>query len=521
MKSVVSDFWEEHCIECGAPACYGTCEKYQAGPGGLCKRIDDGRFLPWGKLELYWQGRLTDPWKKKLIGGLVAILRPMLMGLGKGFLYRGIRRHVTALVGRKAKPRVWKIECATEKNEALMATISNLQKEDLFIKRLDLKVGTNAFKIDLPDLPTGVFFKLSSVTGTAGRVVFKTNEIGVPEDYGTRAEFVKCVVWDLDNTLWRGILANDGAEGVALREEVIGVIKALDERGIVSSICSKNEYKDAWAKLESLGIAEYFVFPRINWNPKSENIKKIAKDINIGLNTLAFIDDSAHERGEVGENLPMVRVFDERNVKKLLDLREFNPPTSSESGNRRLSYLAEMKRRQDEEDDSGNHEDFIRKCRIKLTCLKIEEEATRKRCWELVNRTNQLTLAAHRYTEEEFAALVVKSDCRAIKCEDKYGDYGIVGFIAVEGERVREFVMSCRVAKKYCEQSVLFAFAREMKNSGSKTLSAEVVSTGRNIALIEAFDAMPFEKKTKGAKIEYRLDLEKDISGIYCNETRI
>jgi HAD superfamily phosphatase (TIGR01681 family) len=106
---------------------------------------------------------------------------------------------------------------------------------------------------------------------------------------------VKCVAWDLDNTLWSGILVEDGPERIRLRPEVLAVIQELDQRGIIHTIVSKNTHEQAWAVLQALGLADYFVFPAINWGSKSANLRQVAKRINIGLDSFAFVDDTPFE----------------------------------------------------------------------------------------------------------------------------------------------------------------------------------------------------------------------------------
>lgn len=100
---------------------------------------------------------------------------------------------------------------------------------------------------------------------------------------------IKCVVWDLDNTLWDGILLEDSS--VTLREDALSALQTLDERGILLSIASRNDHDAAMAKLTELGIQEYFLYPEINWNAKSSSIENIARNLNIGLDTFAFVDD--------------------------------------------------------------------------------------------------------------------------------------------------------------------------------------------------------------------------------------
>ena len=103
---------------------------------------------------------------------------------------------------------------------------------------------------------------------------------------GKKETKIKCVIWDLDNTIWNGVLIEDSS--VILRDRIKGIIEVLDQRGILQSIASKNDYDLAMAKLRELGLDEYFIYPQINWGPKSISIKEIAKSINIGMDTISF-----------------------------------------------------------------------------------------------------------------------------------------------------------------------------------------------------------------------------------------
>ena len=547
MKYYAIDFWEEHCVECGAPACYKTCEKFSKAPGGICRRFRNGiegakscdensafmvDFLPWGKLEMYWQGRMASHRAVSIARHVSRFLEPLFVRLISSRFFRAIRRRITSKIGRiDVMPSKWCITCRAEKPTELLLCVADSQNQEVLVRRLGVIAGVNSFVIELPQIAPPSYFRISSINGTDGNIVFTQCEVIFESSLTEKislepAQYVKCVAWDLDNTLWDGIAAEVGESGIKIRENVLRVIKQLDGRGILNTVCSKNDYSYAWKILERAGISEYFVFPRINWNPKSENLKRIAKDINIGLNTFAFVDDSFHERGEVKENLPCVRVFSESDVENLLNLPFFNPPVSTESAGRRQSYLLEMARRRDEDAHEGSHEDFLKRCAIEISCLECADDAVLKRSWELVNRTNQLTLAAHRYSEEDFRLLVHNSDAYALKCKDKYGDYGIVGFISfaedAKAVKVREFVMSCRVAKKLCEQSVLLHFADRWKAQGKCSMLAEVVETGRNGALVSAFDAMPFKKSVDQGKLLYELNLcADDWHNIYTNKVEM
>ena len=109
------------------------------------------------------------------------------------------------------------------------------------------------------------------------------------------AEKVKCVAWDLDNTLWKGVIGDDGKEGVQVIPEALELIRKLDQRGIIQTVVSKNEHATAWEKIVELELDKYFLYPAINWDPKSANISRIAKELNININSFSLLDDSVFE----------------------------------------------------------------------------------------------------------------------------------------------------------------------------------------------------------------------------------
>ena len=135
---------------------------------------------------------------------------------------------------------------------------------------------------------------------------------------------IKCVVWDLDNTVWDGILLEDAE--VQLRPHVVHILKTLDERGILYSIASRNDHDSAMHKLEELGIDEYFLYPQINWGSKAASIAQIAKDINIGLDAIAFVDDQPFEREEVAFSHADVLCVDSALLEDFLDRPRVQPP---------------------------------------------------------------------------------------------------------------------------------------------------------------------------------------------------
>lgn len=148
---------------------------------------------------------------------------------------------------------------------------------------------------------------------------------------------IKCVVWDLDDTLWDGVLMEH--DPCLLKRGVVDTIKELDDRGILQSIASKNEESSATEKLKLYGLSDYFLYPMINFDSKSSSIKKIATLLNIGTDAIAFIDDQPFERDEVSFSLPEVLCIDSDYIHELLEMPEMNPRfiTDDSSKRRHLS----------------------------------------------------------------------------------------------------------------------------------------------------------------------------------------
>lgn len=199
---------------------------------------------------------------------------------------------------------------------------------------------------------------------------------------------VKCVVWDLDNTVWNGVLLED--KEVSLRQGIREIIEALDQRGILQSIASKNEHNKAMEKLKELGIDEYFIYPQINWNSKSSSMKVLAKSINIGLDTFAFIDDQPFELEEVKFSIPEVLCIDSADLSSLLSMQEMNPRFITEDSTiRRKMYQSDIQRNIAEENYTGTQEEFLA-CLDMSFAIAPVGEGDLQRAEELTVRTHQL-----------------------------------------------------------------------------------------------------------------------------------
>jgi len=298
-----------------------------------------------------------------------------------------------------------------------------------------------------------------------------------------KKQSIKCVVWDLDNTLWDGVLLED--DQVSLRTDVVDIIKTLDSRGILNSIASKNEHAAAAKKLEQFGLSAYFLYPQINWNSKAASISEIAKSINVGLDTLAFVDDQAFEREEVGFSLPQVLCIDANNVSTLLDMPEMKPRFITEdSTRRRQMYFSDIARNQAEKEFIGPSEEFLATLEMVFTISSAREEDLR-RAEELTVRTHQLNTTGYTYSYEELNEFR-QSDTHKLliaELDDKYGTYGKIGLTLLECHAdvwmIKLLLMSCRVMSRGVGTIMINHIMNLAKSAGVR-LRAEFVANDRN-----------------------------------------
>ena len=325
---------------------------------------------------------------------------------------------------------------------------------------------------------------------------------------------IKCVVWDLDNTLWQGVLLEN--DEISLREGVTDIIKTLDSRGILQSIASKNHYDDAMAKLKEFGLDDYFIYPQIHWNAKASSIEAIAKSINIGIDTLAFIDDQAFERDEVQFSHPEVLCIDANELDKLLALSELNPRFITEdSSKRRLMYQSDIKRQQIEDYFVGPKDQFLASLNMVFTLSPAREEDLR-RAEELTVRTHQLNTTGYTYSYEELNAFRQSERYLLLIAglDDKYGTYGKIGLCLIECDSevwtIKLLLMSCRVMSRGVG-TVMINHLRNEARKNDVRLQAELISNDRNRMMYMTYKFAHFKEKEKEGEL---LILENDLSQI-------
>jgi FkbH-like protein len=325
---------------------------------------------------------------------------------------------------------------------------------------------------------------------------------------------IKCVVWDLDNTLWDGVLLED--ERVTLRAGVADIIRELDSRGILQSIASKNEYTVATAKLKELGLHDYFLYPQINWNSKAAALGNIAAAINIGLDAIAFIDDQPFERDEVNHSLPAVWCLDAVELDGLLDRPEMMPRFITEDSKlRRLMYMSDIKRNQAEEKYIGPPEEFLASLGMRFTISAAREEDL-KRAEELTVRTNQLNTTGYSYSYEQLREFVESKRHLLLTAslEDRYGSYGKIGLALVECNQeawvIKLLLMSCRVMSRGVGR-IMISHLQLLAKSRQRRLFAEFVSTDRNRMMYITYKFAGFREWKKTGEV---MVLENDLKQI-------
>ena len=275
--------------------------------------------------------------------------------------------------------------------------------------------------------------------------------------------------------------------------------------------------REALAQIEEFSLRDYFLYPAINWGQKSENLKEIAEQLNLGVNSFAFVDDNVREREEVIHALPMVRVFADTEIGDLLCKEEFDVPITETSKKRRLLYLEDAKRNTLKATYSDNYDDFLRSLEMVLTVERISDK-NRERCYELLSRSNQLNLSTNRYTEEEYDALLNNPSniCLAFRVADKFGDYGIVSFMSLHIEgmmaRIMDLVISCRIAKKKVENAIVRSLKPLLVEKGVVSIEAQLIVTKKNSPLVSVFKDLPFDIIDESPElIHYQLKNVEDI----------
>lgn len=294
---------------------------------------------------------------------------------------------------------------------------------------------------------------------------------------------VKCVVWDLDNTLWKGTLLED--REVVLSDQAHSTLVELDARGILHAVSSKNDYDLAWARLEALGIAEYFVLAKIGWEPKSTSVREIADRMNFTHDTIAFVDDQPAELAEVAFHLPQVRCYPAERIPELTTLPEYTPSVVTvDSRRRRQMYQANLRRESAEAAFTGPSEEFLRSLNLVMRIRRASEEDL-TRVEELTLRTSQMNATGVHYSDADLRALLddPRYEVLTVTMKDRFGPHGAIGVVLLERGpalwHLKLLATSCRVVSFGAGAAILNWLVGEAAAAGVH-LAADFRPTSRN-----------------------------------------
>ena len=332
----------------------------------------------------------------------------------------------------------------------------------------------------------------------------------------------KCLVLDLDNTLWGGIVGEDGLDGIQLSPEGIGrayvefqrAILALHERGTILAINSRNNYDDAMEAIRQhphMVLAErHFASAQINWSDKASNMRRIAEELNIGLDSLVFLDDSPQERLLVRNQLPEVQTVEMPGdptlyadvLARLNNLDQLY--LTDEDRSRGAMYAAQRSRRelQSGSSDLGAYLDSLE---MKLV-IRLADTGDLERVHQLIQRTNQFNLTTRRHPRADVEAMATAADWRiyVLRVSDIFGELGLTGVIiariAGEAWELDTFLMSCRIMGRTIETEFLNQVAGDAREVGARILSGEFIPTPKNKPAARVYADHGFIEVGRGAE---------------------
>jgi FkbH-like protein len=274
-------------------------------------------------------------------------------------------------------------------------------------------------------------------------------------------------------------------------------VTELDRRGILQSIASKNNRDDAMAALEKFGLADYFLHPQIHWQPKSSSMAAIAQSLNIGIDTLMFVDDQEFERQEVASVWPQVRAVDARDVRGIPARPECQVPVTDESRLRRSMYRQQEQRAVLQQAHNGDYISFLKESGIQVEWARLQE-SNLPRVYELTQRTNQMNFSGNRYSLDELRRIAGDEalDTYVLRCSDRFGSYGIVGFALVHLQQLRlmDLMFSCRVQGKRVEHGFLAWLLGRHITGQNRDFLANLRKTPRNAPSAAVFGEIGFEE---------------------------
>lgn len=330
----------------------------------------------------------------------------------------------------------------------------------------------------------------------------------------------KCAVLDLDNTLWGGVIGDDGMEGIQIGDlkqghaftEFQTWIKELKNRGIMLAVCSKNDEKNAREPFEKhpdmvLRLEDFSSFVA-NWEDKASNILKIQKELNIGLDSMVFFDDNPFERNLVRSMLPQVEVPELPEdpadyVKFVREQNLFDTASFSDEDRVRTERYRAEKSRAELGAEMENYDDYLKALEMKAVEAPFDAFHI-PRIAQLTQRSNQFNLRTIRYTEQETEEISRSNRyiTRYFTLRDRFGEHGLIAVVVLEKQAdalfVNEWLMSCRVLKRGMEQFIADTIVKVAKEAGFSRVVGEYIPTAKNAMVKDLYENMGFVRREDG-----------------------
>lgn len=261
---------------------------------------------------------------------------------------------------------------------------------------------------------------------------------------------LKLVIWDLDDTFWSGTLSEGGIEAI---DTNIQLVKTLTDCGVINAICSKNDEQPVMQKLQELGIADYFVFVSVNWQPKGKRIQLMLKDMGLRAVNCLFLDDNIVNLNEAIYYEPDLNVSEPNIIPNLINYFETQP--KKDITHSRLNNYKILEKKRKAQSEASDNIAFLFDSETHVE-LHNDCEAHIDRLAELILRTNQLNYTKKRDSKDELLTLIHDSQVKSgyVTVGDKFGNYGIVGFYAIKNNQCIHFLFSCRTIGQGVEQYV-------------------------------------------------------------------
>lgn len=340
----------------------------------------------------------------------------------------------------------------------------------------------------------------------------------------------KAIIFDCDNTLWKGIIGEDGTDNINMRNDKEGVsfrkvqelAVYLSKCGIIIGVCSKNNESDVievFRNHPDMVLKEdHLVISKINWNDKVTNLKEIAKQLNIGLDSLVFVDDSSFEVNHVREQIPEILVLQVPSLlyeypNQLNDLvaKYFNLNANSEDTKKTAMYKEQFIREQAKE-TFDTIEEYLASLEIEIQGA-IDDFGVTPRIAQLTQKTNQFNLTTRRYSESQITSFMENNDCHifTFNVKDKYGDNGLtaMAIIVIDGNTatIDSLLMSCRIIGRNIEKVIMNNLIQWMIDHQIKEIKSEYIPTKKNMQVSNFYSDLGFDIQSENeSSVVYKLN---------------